>query len=93
MREGYERLFAAIYKRAVVDDILTVCSATQRALISQGMDRRKAIGYVNGRKDYIKERVQKYVYEESQEWGEGTTKAIQVREMNALIEELVKEGA
>lgn len=92
MREGYERLFAEIYRRAVTDDILTVCSAVQRALIDQGMDRRKAIEYVNGRKDYIKERVQKYVYEESQEWGSGTTRAIQAREMSAIIEELVKEG-
>lgn len=92
MGEGYEKLFAEIYKRAVTDDILTVCSATQRELIRQGVNKRKAIDYVNERKDYIKKRVQSYVYKESQEWGEGTTKAIQVREMNALIQELVKEG-
>jgi len=92
MQEGYERLMAAIYKHAVIDDILTVCSATQRALIDKGTDRRDAIDYVAERKDYIKKRVQKYVFKESQEWGEGTTKAIQIREMNALIQELVKEG-
>lgn len=92
MEEGYEKLFAEIYKRAVIDDVLTVGSAVQRELIRQGMDRRKAIDYVSENKDYIKERVQKYVFEESQEWGEETTRAIQTREMNALIQELVKEG-
>lgn len=92
MGEGYEKLFAEIYRRAVIDDQKTVCSAVQRELIRQGVDKRRAIDFVTENKDYIKKRIQKYVYKESQEWGEGTTKSIQIKEMNALIQELVKEG-
>ncbi len=89
MGEGYEKLFAKIYRRAVIDDQQTVRSAVQRGLIQQGVDKRRAIDFVTENKDYIKERVQKCVYKESQEWGEGTTRQIQRESIDELVASMI----
>ncbi len=88
MEEGYGRLFAAIYKRAVQDDMEAVCARIQRELVKK-VHRRHAIDYISDNKDYIKEQIQKNVYEESKEWGEGTTREMQQRRINSLVEEMV----
>ena len=88
MEDGYEKLFAAIYKLAVHDDYVSVCGRIQNALIRKGIPKSYAIDYINENRAHIKDRIQRNVYMEYQQWG-GETRAIQVNSINALIEEVV----
>ena len=90
MSDEYIDLLAAVYKRAVVDDCITVRSKSRQRLKELGVPSGKAFDYINSNNEHIKDIVRKNICQEYPYWGESdVTKKMQYQHISELVEELV----
>ena len=90
MSDEYIDLLAAVYKRAVVDDCITVRSKSRQRLKELGVPSGKAFDYINSKNEHIKDIVRKNICQEYQYWGDGeTTRRMQSKYIADLVDELV----
>lgn len=90
VNENYKVLFGAIYRQAVSDDYKKVCKTVSEKLIMRGINKHRVRQYINNRSDEIRVCIQKNVYEEAQDYGQGTRK-IQVNSISSLVDRIVSE--
>lgn len=87
--EGCIDMLSAMYKLAVRDDCAEVGKRVLLELMAHGVNKRKAIEYINSNADAIKKAVQYAVCDESRHYGSGTRK-IRETHMERLVKYMVE---
>ncbi len=82
--------FCAIYKQAVGDDYKKVCRTVYETLTKRGINKLHVRDYISKRSDEIRACIQKNIYEESQNYGNGTRK-IQANSISDLVSKIISE--
>ncbi|MDD4564786.1 MAG: hypothetical protein PHE79_04845 [Eubacteriales bacterium] len=88
--ENYKRLFAAIYRQAVADDIREVRKQVYKMLSLRKISDREIHRYLDRKEKEIVDQVRQDVYEEALDYGPGTRK-MQIGHIDSLVARLVDE--
>lgn len=89
--EGYERLYAAIYKLAAKDDRAEVKRRLRNRLAVRGVSKTKVEAYIKANDDLIRQSITKGLHKEAQIWNCGETRRLQLQNIDSLVDKLVRD--
>ena len=89
--ESYKRLYAAIYRQAVADDIREVKKKVRELLKSEGVNRSRILEYLGDMEPEIKAMVCDAVYEEAQNFVGGRTRKMQAVAIAKIVDRMMED--